>query len=173
MQIILNFNPRIHNDNLYINPDEWEISKNIETAYKYFIDLNQFQPFLIWLDTQTNKDTVNYNEFVSDCLFYNEGDCWGCNYPMYEVIVSNGKEVSLFPCNFVETEKPKIDRRHRIEKIIKENVRLETELKGLRKAVKKIIAVLNLSADPDVVDFLANDTYIQKIIADNPKLIKE
>ena len=172
MQVILNFNTRIHNDNLYINPDEWIISNKIESNYQFFIDLNQFRSFLLWLDAQPDR-AVNYNDFVIDCLFYNEGDCWGCNYPMYEVIVSYGKEVSLFPCNFVETEKPKIDRRHKIEKIIKENVRLETELKGLRKAVKKIIAVLNLSADPDVVDFLANDTYIQKIIADNPKPIKE
>ena len=172
MQVILNFNTRIHNDNLYINPDEWINSDNIESNYQFFIDLNQFRPFLLWLDAQPDR-AVNYNDFVTDCLFYNEGDCWGCNYPMYEVIVSYGKEVSLFPCNFVETEKPKIDRRHKIEKIIKENVRLETELKGLRKAVKKIIAVLNLSADPDVVDFLANDTYIQKIIADNPKPIEE
>lgn len=172
MQVILNFNTRIHNDNLYINPDEWIISNKIESNYQFFIDLNQFRSFLLWLDAQPDR-AVNYNDFVIDCLFYNEGDCWGCNYPMYEVIVSYGKEVSLFPCNFVETERPKIDRRHKIEKIIKENVRLETELKGLRKAVKKIIAVLNLSADPDVVDFLANDTYIQKIIADNPKPIKE
>lgn len=172
MQVILNFNTRIHNDNLYINPDEWIISNKIESNYQFFIDLNQFRPFFLWLDAQPDR-AVNYNDFVTDCLFYNEDDCWGCNYPMYEVIVSYGKEVSLFPCNFVETEKPKIDRRHRIEKIIKENVRLETELKGLRKAVKKIIAVLNLSADPDVVDFLANDAFIQKIIADNPKPIKE
>lgn len=172
MQVILNFNTRIHNDNLYINPDEWIISNKIESNYQFFIDLNQFRSFLLWLDAQPDR-AVNYNDFVTDCLFYNEGDCWGCNYPMYEVIVSYGKEVSLFPCNFVEAEKPKIDRRHKIEKTIKENVRLETELKGLRKAVKKIIAVLNLSADPDVVDFLANDTYIQKIIADNPKPIEE
>lgn len=172
MQVILNFNTRIHNDNLYINPDEWIISGNIESNYQFFIDLNQFRPFLLWLDTQSDRD-VNYNDFVTDCLFYNEDDCWGCNYPMYEVIVSYGKEVSLYPCNFVETEKPKIDRRHKIEKIIKENVRLETELKGLRKAVKKIIAVLNLATDPDVVDFLKNDAFIKKIIADNPKPIKE
>lgn len=172
MQVILNFNTRIHNDNLYINPDEWIISGNIESNYQFFIDLNQFRPFLLWLDTQSDRD-VNYNDFVTDCLFYNEDDCWGCNYPMYEVIVSYGKEVSLFPCNFVETQKPKIDRRHRIEKTIKENVRLETELKGLRKAVKKMIDVLNLSDDPDVVDFLKNDAFIKKIIADNPKQIKE
>ena len=172
MQVILNFNTRIHNDNLYINPDEWIISGNIESNYQFFIDLNQFRPFLLWLDTQSGRD-VNYNDFVADCLFYNEGDCWGCNYPMYEVIVSYGKEVSLFPCNFVETQKPKIDRRHKIEKTIKENVRLETELKGLRKAVKKMIDVLNLSDDPDVVDFLKNDVFIKKIIANNPKPIKE
>lgn len=172
MQVILNFNTRIHNDNLYINPDEWIISGNIESNYQFFIDLKQFRPFLLWLDTQSDRD-VNYNDFVTDCLFYNADDCWGCNYPMYEVIVSYGKEVSLYPCNFVETEKPKIDRRHKIEKIIKENVRLETELKGLRKAVKKIIAVLDLATDPDVVDFLANDAFIRKIIADNPKPIKE
>lgn len=79
----------------------------------------------------------------------------------------------MFPCNFVEAEKPKIDRRHKIEKTIKENVRLETELKGLRKAVKKMIDVLNLSDDPDVVDFLKNDVFIKKIIANNPKPIKE
>lgn len=172
MQVILNFNTRIHNDDLYVNPDEWMISDKIEPNYQFFIDLNQFRPFLLWRDAQSDRD-VNYNDFVTDCLFYNEDDCWGCNYPMYEVIVSCGKEVSLFPCNFVETEKPKIDRRHRIEKTIKENVRLETELKGLRKAVKKIIAVLDLATDPDVVDFLANDAFIRKIIADNPKPIKE
>lgn len=115
MQVILNFNTRIHNDNLYINPGEWIISDNIESNYQFFIDLNQFRPFLLWLDAQPDR-AVNYNDFVTDCLFYNEGDCWGCNYPMYEVIVSYGKEVSLFPCNFVEAEKPKIDRRHKIEK---------------------------------------------------------
>lgn len=168
MQIILNFNTRTHNDKLFINPDEWRISPNIDNDYRFFIDLNQFLPFREWVEDK-NKDTVDYTDFVNDYLFYNEGDSWGCNYPQYEVIETNGKEAVLQPFDFVKEEKPKIDRRHKIEKIVKENVRLETELKGIRKAVKKIIEVLSLSSDPDCSNFLKNDEHIRKIIDENPK----
>lgn len=175
MQIILNFNSRMHNGILYINPDEWIISDKIENNYNFFIDLNQLSPFLKWV-SEKDCEKINYNDFVNDLLFYNDGDCWGCNYPMYEVIINKyGKEVSLSPCDFVDIEKPKIDRRHKIEKVIKENVRLETELKGLRKAVLFLINKVSeiykedLSKSIELESFINNNTYITNIISQFPK----
>ena len=169
--MILNFNIREYLDKKFISPDDFILTESPISGFDFYLDLNQFPDFIAFAN-QKDLTESTYFDFVNDVLFNNDGDNWGSCYPRYEVVVNDGG-CHLIPFDFVSTEKSKLLRRHRIERLIKHNVRLETELKGLRKAVKKIIDVLDLSESPEVANFLKNDSYISKIIIGNPKDPKE
>ena len=81
----------------------------------------------------------------------------------------SGNSVQLQSYDFRSIELGGIERRHCIERRIAENVRLQTELKGIRKA---LVYLINKYGEPDadaVQDFLSNDAYIKAQIAQFPK----
>ena len=103
---------------------------------------------------------------LSDFIFDNSD--WGSYYPRFEVVLS-GNSVQLQPYDFRSIKLGGIERRHCIERRIAENVRLQTELKGIRKALVYLINKYGeLDADA-VQDFLSNDAYIKAQIAQFPK----
>lgn len=83
MRKILNFNTRTLNARLFIHPNEYHISNQIEDDYQFYIDLNENEFFIDWVKTQPTEE-YNLGEFVSDILFNNDDDFWGCYYPRYE-----------------------------------------------------------------------------------------
>lgn len=173
--MILNFNIREYLNKKFISPDDFILSEKPISDFDFSLDLNQFSDFISFAH-ENKKDLVKntYFEFVNDVLFDNEEGNWGSYYPRYEVVI-NDDGFQLIPFDFVSTEKPKLMRRHKIERLIKYNVRLETELKGLRKAVLFLINKVSelykedLSKSAELESFINNNTYITNIISQFPK----
>lgn len=157
----LNCNGRIYKDKIFPNPEAASVSKEIDSQYDYSIDISQI--------CGEEENTIN---ILDDIIFDNTD--WGNYYPRYEII-DDGKNVILSPYDFRSIESPGLFRRHKIEKVIKENVRLETELKGLRKAVLFLINKVSeiykedLSKSVELESFINNNTYITNIISQFPK----
>lgn len=175
--MILSFNLRQHKDKLFPHPLESVIADAPVSGYAYSVKIDNLPGIddkVKELTQDFNKiesSDVTFNSFIKDELlsdFIFDNSDWGSYYPRFEVVLS-GDGVQLQPYDFRSVELDGIERRHRIERRIAENVRLQTELKGIRKALVYLINKYGeLDADA-VQDFLSNDAYIKAQIARSPK----
>lgn len=170
--MFLNFNLRQYKDKIFPSPTESAVEPAENKNYKYSVDitgLSGLADFVAAVKTavgeEASQDCIN-NHIHSDFIFDNSD--WGSYYPRFEIVLSDNG-VRLQPYDFRSAELPGIERRHRIERNIAENVRLETELKGIRKALFYLLDKYGEREAEAVQDFLKNDEYIRAQIARSPK----
>lgn len=175
--MILNFNIRQHKDKFFPHPLESVITDAPVPGYAYSVEIDNLpgitdkikalaQDFI-----KDESSDITFNSFIKDELlsdFIFDNSDWGSYYPRFEVVLS-GDSMQLQPYDFRSAELNGIERRHRIERRIAENVRLQTELKGIRKALVYLINKYGEQDADAVQDFLSNDSYIKAQIAQFPK----
>lgn len=151
----LNCNIRPYKNKMFPDPESSSVSQEIDPQYRYAIDISSLC---------TEEDSPE--NILNDVIFDNTE--WGTYYPRYEV-VDDGETVRLVPYDFKAIEVPAKERRHKIEAYIAQNVRLQTELKGIRKALSYLVTKLGEQDAEAVQDFIKNEAYIRAQIARIPK----
>ena len=139
----LNFNPRQYKDKIFPSPQESAVEATENAAYEYSVDISAL-PGLAeevarlrqqWASGEQAASEAEYIcAFIHSDFIFDNSD-WGSYFPRYEVLIGADGAVVLRPYDFRALEGAAIERRHKIERHIAENVRLETELKGIRKAL--------------------------------------
>lgn len=175
--MFLNFNPRRYKDKIFPSPQESAVEAGENAAYEYSVDISAL-PGLAdeverlrqqWAEGEQAASEAEYIcAFIhSDFIFDNS--YWGSYFPRYEVLIGTDGAATLSPYDFKTVESAAIERRHKIERHIAENVRIETELKGIRKALFYLLDKYGEREAEAVQDFLKNDEYIRAQIARSPK----
>lgn len=175
--MFLNFNVRQYKDKIFPSPQESAVEAAANAAYEYSVDISAL-PGLAeevarlrqqWASGEQAASEAEYIcAFIHSDFIFDNSD-WGSYFPRYEVLIGADGAAVLSPYDFRALEGAAIERRHKIERHIAENVRIETELKGIRKALFYLLDKYGEREAEAVQDFIKNDAYIRAQIARSPK----